>query len=93
MVLSRVEILTVLNRVEGLRCAASFVIAAYFSGRLIPQDLRALHLELFTLPSDSEFYEIIMSEKARPFLIDYYRSSPNVKPPAYKAGLAGHLPV
>jgi len=29
------------------RCAASFVIAAYFYVRLIPKDLRALHLGLF----------------------------------------------
>jgi hypothetical protein len=54
-----------------------------------------------------------MNEKVKPFLIDYYKSSPNVKlpahraglsgneisflfvplDPAYKAGLAGHLPV
>jgi hypothetical protein len=33
-----------LSKAEGLRCAASFVIAAYFYVRLIPQDLRALHL-------------------------------------------------
>ena len=32
-------------------CAAPFVIAAYFNVRLIPQDLHALHLELFTVPS------------------------------------------
>jgi hypothetical protein len=47
--------LTALSKAEGLRCAASFVIAAYFSVRLIPQDLRALHLNLFSLPSDSDF--------------------------------------
>jgi hypothetical protein len=54
-----------------------------------------------------------MNEKVKPFLIDYYKSSPNVKlpapraglsgneisflfvplDPAYKAGLAGHLPA
>jgi hypothetical protein len=44
-----------LSKAEGLRCAASFVIAAYFYVRLIPQDLRALHLDLFSLPSDSDF--------------------------------------
>jgi hypothetical protein len=44
-----------LSKVEGLRCAASFVIAAYFFVHLIPQDLRALHLNLFSLPSDSDF--------------------------------------
>jgi hypothetical protein len=47
--------LTVLSKVEGLCCAASFVIAAYFSVRFISQDLRALHLDLFSLPSDSDF--------------------------------------
>ena len=47
--------LTALSKAEGLRCAASFVIAAYFYVRLIPQDLRALHLDLFSLPSDSDF--------------------------------------
>jgi len=47
--------LTALSKAEGLRCAASFVIAAYFYVRLIPQDLRALHPDLFSLPSDSDF--------------------------------------
>jgi hypothetical protein len=47
--------LTALSKAEGLRCATSFVIAAYFSVRLIPQDLRALHLDLFSLPSDFDF--------------------------------------
>ncbi len=47
--------LTVLSKVEGLRCAASFVIAAYSSVPLIPQDLRALHLHLFALPSHYDF--------------------------------------
>jgi len=46
-----------------LRCAASFVIAAYAKVRLIPQDLRALPAELFTKPSEfvnfSTFYEIV----------------------------------
>jgi hypothetical protein len=51
--------LTALSKAEGLRCATSFVIAAYSYVRLIPQDLRALHLELFSLPSDSPtFHEI-----------------------------------
>jgi len=36
---------------------ASFVTAAYFSVRLIPQDLRALHLDLFSLPSDFDFLQ------------------------------------
>jgi hypothetical protein len=33
------------------RCAASFVTAAYRKVRLIPQDLRALHLNLFEQPA------------------------------------------
>jgi hypothetical protein len=47
--------LTALSKAEGLRCGTSFVIAAYFYVRLIPQDLRASHLDLFSLPSDSDF--------------------------------------
>jgi hypothetical protein len=35
-----------------LRCAASFVIAAYAEVRLNPQDLRALPAELFTSSSN-----------------------------------------
>jgi hypothetical protein len=46
-----------------LRCAASFVVAAYTQVRLTPQDLRALPAELFTQPSlsahFSTFYESI----------------------------------
>jgi hypothetical protein len=46
-----------------LRCASSFVIAAYVRVRLIPQDSRALPLELFTKPSTSPssliYYDII----------------------------------
>jgi hypothetical protein len=34
-----------------------------------------------------------MNEKVKPLLIDYYKSSPNVKLPAHKTGLAGHLPA
>jgi hypothetical protein len=33
-----------------LRCASSFVVAAYVKVRLIPHDLRALPAELFTKP-------------------------------------------
>ncbi len=44
--------LTALSKSEGLRCAASFVIAAYWQVRLIPIDSHALHLEFFTVPSD-----------------------------------------
>jgi hypothetical protein len=51
------DMLTALSKAEGLRCAASLVIAAYFYVRLIPQDLRALHLDLFSLPSGSEFLQ------------------------------------
>jgi hypothetical protein len=35
-----------------LRCAASFVVAAYSQVRLAPHDLRALPAELFTKPSN-----------------------------------------
>jgi len=51
-----------------LRCAASFVIAAYAEVRLIPQDLRALPAELFTKPSKlaifSTFYDFIKFDGA-----------------------------
>jgi hypothetical protein len=46
-----------LSKAEGLRYASSFVIAAYSYVRLIPQDLRALHLDLFSLPSDFNFLQ------------------------------------
>jgi hypothetical protein len=39
-----------------LRCAASFVIAAYVQVRLIPHDLRALPAKLFTQPSFSAHF-------------------------------------
>jgi hypothetical protein len=46
--------------IKGRRCASSFVTAAYFYVRLIPQDSRALHLELFAVPSTLvTFYEVI----------------------------------
>jgi len=60
-VLSKVEGLTALSKAEGPRWAASFVIAAYFSVHLIPQDLRALHLDLFSLPSDSDLFTKLSS--------------------------------
>jgi len=41
---------TTSEKVYRLRCAASFVIAAYGKERLIPQALRALPLELFAKP-------------------------------------------
>jgi len=56
-VLSKVEGLTALSKAERLRCASSFVTAAYFYVRLIPHDLRALHLNLFSLPSDFNFLQ------------------------------------
>ncbi|MDP3284768.1 MAG: hypothetical protein Q8M56_10115, partial [Desulfobacterales bacterium] len=40
-------------------CASSFVIAAYQYVRFIPQDSRALHNELFTLPSKIRFLQVI----------------------------------
>jgi queuine tRNA-ribosyltransferase len=39
-----------------LRCAASFVIAAYVTIRLIPHDLRASPAELFTKPSKLQLF-------------------------------------
>jgi hypothetical protein len=52
--------LTASQKVHLRRCASSFVTAAYFYVRLIPQDSRALHLELFTVPSTvATFCEII----------------------------------
>jgi hypothetical protein len=47
------KILTASQKVHLRRCASSFVIATYYEVHLIPQDLRALHLELFTVPSVS----------------------------------------
>jgi len=48
------------QKVHLRRCAASFVVATYLQVRLTPQDLRALHLELFTLPYPLKpFYDII----------------------------------
>jgi hypothetical protein len=44
--------LMALGKAEGLRCASSLVTAAYWKVRLIPKDSRALHLELFPVPSD-----------------------------------------
>jgi len=51
--------MTVSLKVHMLRCAASFVTAAYTWVRLIPQDLRALPLELFTKPYDFAIYKFI----------------------------------
>jgi hypothetical protein len=61
MALSKAEwpfdMLTALSKAEWLRYASSFVTAAYLYVRLIPQDLRALHLDLFSLPSDLKFLQ------------------------------------
>jgi riboflavin transporter FmnP len=43
--------MTASQEVHLLRCASSFVIAAYFDVRLIPQVSRALHLDLLAVPS------------------------------------------
>jgi len=52
--------LTASQKVHLRRCASSFVTAAYFYVRLMPQDSRALHLELFTVPSTLvTSYEVI----------------------------------
>jgi len=57
-----------LSKAEGLRCASSFVIAAYFSVRLIPQDLRALQLDFFLCRLISTFHNDVNfeSKKTRP---------------------------
>jgi hypothetical protein len=39
-----------------LRCAASFVIAAYEKVRLIPHDLRALPVEFLVQPSNRDSF-------------------------------------
>jgi hypothetical protein len=49
--------LTASQKVHLLRSASSFVTAAYFYVRLIPQYLRALHLDLFSLPSVFDFLQ------------------------------------
>jgi hypothetical protein len=61
-----ISILTASQKVHLRRCASSFPrlregrLAAYFYVRLIPQDSRALHLELFTVPSTlATFYEVV----------------------------------
>jgi hypothetical protein len=62
--------LTASQKVHLRRCASSFVIAAYVYVRLIPQDSRALHLELFTGPSTlATFYQVVnLSVLAEPSL-------------------------
>jgi len=55
--------LTASQKVHLRRCASSFVIAAYVYVPLIPQDSRALHLELFAMPSTvATFYEVITAD-------------------------------
>jgi len=46
----KTTLVTASQKVHLRRCASSFVIAAYFYVRLISQDSRALHLELFAVP-------------------------------------------
>jgi hypothetical protein len=41
------------------RCASYFVIAAYEKIRLIPQDSRALHLDIFEQPSKQAIRSLI----------------------------------
>jgi len=54
-----IDPLTASQKVHLRRCASPFVIAAYFSVRLIPQDSRALHLQL--VPSTvATFYEAVI---------------------------------
>jgi hypothetical protein len=52
--------MTAWQEVHLRRCASSFVIALYFYVRLLPQDSRALHLELCAVLSTlATFYEIM----------------------------------
>jgi len=41
-----------LKNAHLLRCASFFVIATYTKIRLTPQDLRALHLDIFEKPEE-----------------------------------------
>jgi hypothetical protein len=50
--------MTALEKVRMLRCASSFVIAAYFYVRLIPQDLRALPANFLQSRPDFDFLRI-----------------------------------
>jgi hypothetical protein len=52
-----------------LRCASSFVIAAYETVRLIPQVLRALPLELFATPFTAERFVKILKVDRDPVLM------------------------
>jgi hypothetical protein len=52
-----------------LRCASSFVIAAYEIVRLIPQVLRALPLELFAKPFTAERFGNILKVDRDPVLV------------------------
>ncbi len=45
------------------------------------------------LPSARNDLSQFMSDKAKSFLIDYDKSSPNVKLPPHRARLAGDMPV
>jgi hypothetical protein len=47
-----------LQKAHLWRCSSSFVIATYEKIRLIPQDLRALHLDIFEQPQNRKL-EII----------------------------------
>jgi hypothetical protein len=50
--------MTTSKKVRMLRCASSFVVAAYVQVRLTPQDSCALPAELFTKPSNLNNYTI-----------------------------------
>jgi len=49
--------MTTSKKVLMLRCASSFVVAAYAQVRLTPQDSRALPAELFTKPLNLNNYK------------------------------------
>ncbi|OHE23274.1 MAG: hypothetical protein A2X92_09485 [Syntrophus sp. GWC2_56_31] len=52
-----------------LRCASSFVIAAYETVRLIPQESRALPLALFTKPPPEDHFVNILKGDHDPVLV------------------------
>jgi hypothetical protein len=52
-----------------LRCASTFVIAAYERVRLIPQESRVLPLELFTKPPPEDLFANILKDDHDPVLV------------------------
>jgi hypothetical protein len=56
--------MTASKKARMLRCASSFVVAAYGKVRLTPQASRALPAELFTKPSrKQDFYDFLRAHQ------------------------------